>query len=120
MPLETHIRQGKMASKLLGCTNISENINDRRNGGFAIYIHKEISYQKHTIKTVSIENIAIKLGNTVLVCVYKLSDEHFARQDLDNIFEKLKAIETGDMNAKNVLWGGNTTNTAGRQLERYT
>lgn len=92
-------------------------------GGTAICIKKSLKHTEHKNEKSKIENTSIilhsKKGDIKLTAAYN-SPNKIKNLDLDPLLKgKLPALLLGDLNAKNVIWGCNSTNPAGTTLYNY-
>lgn len=117
---KTHIKQDYNPPKIKDYDCIHENARNRANGGIDLYIHNSFEYTIQDISTTALETIAIKTGNIILIGGYRRLMPNFNTDDLDSIFKDRTLIFVDDLNAKNGLWGCETTDRAETELETYT
>lgn len=116
---KTHLRNNNQPLSIPDYDCLHSNPNNRRNGESAIYIHKQIIYTTINVNTTTMETVAIKIGNMMLVNGYRVPGSILNIQDLENIFEEDQVILTSDLNASSTSWNSATINNAGRALERF-
>jgi len=90
--------------------------------GLAILLRTDVPC--HTVNintTLKAMSIRIKLKKLITVCnLYIAPNEAVSRQDLETLINQLPApfVIVGDLNARNPLWGDNTTNRHGLLIEQ--
>lgn len=92
--------------------------------GKAAILVKEGFYYEEIDLNSNLEAVCIKLKLKKLISlisIYLPPTERIVRADLNNLLSNLNGnfIITGDFNAKNYLWGAETTNSRGRVIEQF-
>lgn len=90
--------------------------NNKAQGGVLILIKTVINYSKVSLKTVSIESVAIRLvNNTIFASVYNPPRTKIYARDLETIFGLgNKVLIYGDLNAKSTAWNCKIGNPNGK------
>lgn len=90
--------------------------------GLAILVHKSLSYRDLPITSpLQAQACMIGLRQILTICnLYVSPNEDLRQQDLDNLVTQLMPpfIIVGDINGKNAMWGGNTTDNRGQIVEQ--
>lgn len=90
---------------------------NQHGGGVAIYVRNDVDADEVETNTVSIESVAVKINNVLVVGIYKPPAGNFNMHEVNSLIRlHSKVILLGDFNAKNRAWGCSSDNRLGVQL----
>lgn len=91
-------------------------------GGVAIFCKNNIEYTEIQTNTTSIESLAVKLKNNIIITsIYARPQTKIDKTDLNLIFNKANSvIAIGDYNAKHINWHCSYNNQNGKVIFKYT
>ena len=98
--------------------------NQRYHGGVGILIHEDVPVHSEINLSTPLQAIAVQvyLGFNVTICsIYNSRSHTLNKQLLENLLQQLPSpvMLLGDLNAYNTMWGSISTDTRGREVERF-
>lgn len=117
---ETHFKNNTNKLKNFSCFFKNRTGQEKASGGVAIYVKNTLAAEEIELST-NIEAVAVTLHtpNIVHVCnIYIPPNQNTNLEEYSRLLEQIPTprIILGDFNSHNILWGSETTNTAGKTL----
>lgn len=119
---ETNLKEKQNAKlKNYKCYNKNRNIADRASGGVATFVSQVYDSQEIPLIT-DLEAVAVSINfdrKITIVNIYYPNSTVLNSQNLQNIIDQITPpyIILGDMNAHNIIWGSEETDSRGKIVE---